>query len=36
MRPNSLQVQSQSSHILIANANGGDIFAFSAKIGLKK
>ena len=23
MRPNSLQVQSQSSHILIANANGG-------------
>ena len=35
LRPNSLQVQSQSSHILIANANGGDIFAFSAKIGIK-
>ena len=27
LRPNSLQVQSQSSHILIANANGGGIFS---------
>ena len=35
-RPYSLQVQTQSSHILIANANGvGAIFAFSAKIDLK-
>ena len=35
MRPNSLPVQSQSSHILIANANEWAIFAFRAKIGLK-
>ena len=33
--PNSLQDQSQCTQILIANANGGAIFAFSAKIGLK-
>ena len=36
IRPHSFQIQSQSSRILIANANGGRaIFAFSAKIGLK-
>ena len=32
---NSFPVQSQSVHILIDNANGGAIFAFVAKIGLK-
>ena len=32
-RPYSFQVQTQSSHILNADANG--IFAFNAKIGLK-
>ena len=32
---NSLQVQSQSSHILIANDNEKAILAFRAKISLK-
>ena len=35
LRPNSLQVQTQSSHIFIANDNWWAIFAFRAKIGLK-
>ena len=35
LRPNSLLVQCQSSHILIASDNGWAIFAFGAKIGLK-
>ena len=35
LRPNSTQVQSQSSHILIANDNEWAIFAFRAKFGLK-
>ena len=35
LRPNSLQVQSQSTHILIVNVKRGAIFAFSANIGLK-
>ena len=35
LRPNSLQVQGQSSHILIANDNGWAVFAFRAKISLR-
>ena len=35
LRPNSLQVQGQSSHILFANDNGRAIFAFRVKAGLK-
>ena len=36
LQPNSLQVQSQSSHILIANDNEWAIFTFRSKIGLKR
>ena len=35
LRPNFLQVQPQSSHVLIASDNGWAIFAFRAKVGFK-